>query len=96
MELEEKINVMIDYNNGGEVELKSRDTNSIEWETTNNPNWNWGSFDYRIKEPKGKVTIEKWLCQNDRGAFISLKTSKIDDYLYCKQIKLIESYEVEL
>ena len=35
---------------------------------------NWDGFDYRIKEQKQKVTIEKWLCQRQDGNFIVIET----------------------
>ena len=60
--------------------------------------WDWNEFDYRIKEPKQKVTrvtIEKWLCRDYHGNFIVIETTGIDAYYY-EKIKLIESYEVEI
>ena len=57
--------------------------------------WNWDDLDYRIKEPKQKVTIEKWLCRDCHGNFIVIETTGIDEYYY-KKVKLIKSYEVEL
>lgn len=94
MELNEMIKVMQHYENGGEVELKSRNTNSIEWEVAYNPNWHWGSFDYRIKKPK--IIIEEWLCLNFHGDFVVMTTSNIDGYVYHKKVKLLKTYEVEL
>ena len=59
------------------------------------PNWNWDSFDYRIKKPK--VTIEKWLMQStiDKEYRI-FETSLVDTVVNFKKVKLIKSYEVEL
>lgn len=92
MELKEMIKVMQHYADGGEVEVYKND----RWTIGVNPIWDWDNFDYRIKEPKQKVTIEKWLCRNNQGEFIAIETSNIDLYEYHKKIKLIESYEVEL
>ena len=94
MELCEMIKVMENFDNGGEVEIKSK--NSNDWYGLITPSWNWFEYDYRIEEPNQKVTIEKWLCQNDKGTFITIETSNIDEYVYYKKVKLIESYEVEL
>lgn len=92
MELKEMIKVMQHYENGGEVEVYKND----RWTIGVNPIWDWDNFDYRIKEPKQKVTIEKWLCRNNQGEFIAIETSNINVYEYHKKVKLLESYEVEL
>ena len=94
MELKEMIKVMQHYENGGEVEYAK--IGSDDWELASHPCWNWSKYKYRIKEPKQKVTIEKWLCQNNQEEFIAIETSNIDGYGYLKKVKLIESYEVEL
>ena len=92
-DLKEQIEIMTHYLNGGEAECVEKGNDN--WEIVTNPLWNWDDFEYRIKEPKQKVTIEKWLCQNNQGDFIVFETTDIDAYYY-KKIKLIESYEVEL
>ena len=93
MELKEMIKVMQHYENGGKVEYTTKNGNC--WTKITSPSWDWVDFDYRIKEPKQKVTIEKWLCQDYHGNFIVIETTGIDEYYY-KKVKLIESYEVEL
>ena len=94
MELCEMIKVMQHFDDGGEIEFKKIDEDDTEWLSAD-PTWNWYSFDYRIKEEKEKVTIEKWLCQDYHGNFIVIETTGIDAYYY-KKVKLIKSYEVEL
>ena len=96
MELSEMIKVMQHYLNGGAVQRCNFGSHNYSDITTEGYLFNFCDYKYQIKEPKEKVTIEKWLCQDDKGTFISLETSRIDDYLYCKKVKLIESYEVEL
>ena len=91
MELCEMIKVMTHYLNGGEVEYT--ETGFNKWRIASDPSWNWYDYNYRIKGQK--VTIEKWLCENNKGDFIVFETMNIDEYYY-KKIKLIESYEVEL
>lgn len=105
--IEEQIKVMQHYANGGEVEfLHYTDIGKCNWLTKqdkNNP-FNWELKDYRIKEEEKKtVTIEKWLCEYDKCEM--LKGSKrftIIEKVFpfeiggMKQIKLIETYEVEL
>lgn len=100
--LEEKIEVMTHYLNGGKVEVAS--TLFWDWASTNTPIWDWNNFTYRkLKEPN-KVTIEKWLLRyND--IVVIVETDNIDkwirDTIYgtnqkIEKLKLIESYEVEI
>ena len=93
MKLSEMIKVMQHYDNGGEVEVYKND----RWTIGVNPIWDWDIFDYRIKEQKQKVTIEKWLMQDtiDKEYRI-IETSFADKYVYYKKVKLIESYEINL
>ncbi len=97
MKLKEMIKVMEHYDNGGDVEFKRTIENDTKWEKLlPDPVWNWERIDYRIKEQKQKVKIEKWLCQDNQGNYIIVETSNIDGYRYLEKVKLIESYEVEL
>ena len=98
MKLSEMIKVMEHYDNGGEVEFKQNREDDTKWRLAC-PNWNWDSFDYRIKKPK--VTIEKWLIKDvDSGEHFIIGTSDIEinlkNFPEWKKVKLIESYEVEL
>ena len=93
MELKEMIKVMQHYENGGDVEVYKTD----RWVIGVNPIWDWDTFEYRIKEEKQKVTIEKWLCTDKQGGLVVIETTNIEEYTYItKKLKLIESYEVEL
>ena len=96
MKLKEMIKVMEHYENGGVVEFKRTYEDDIKWEKLlPDPVWNWERNDYRIKETKQKVTIEKWLCLNlNKGYFI--REAEPKHLLYDNKVKLIESYEVEL
>ncbi len=97
MELSEMIKVMQHYADGGEVECSTKGKGL--WNTLSNSThyWNWQTMDYRIKETKQKVTIEKWLMQDiiDKEYRV-IETSLVDGFANFKKIKLIESYEVEL
>ena len=99
MELKEMIKVMQHYEDGGDIEFSDDNFETVLGESKKEDEedlcWNWDEFDYRIKEPKQKVTIEKWLCRDYNGNFIVIETTGIDEYYY-KKIKLIKSYEVEL
>ena len=99
MELKEMIKVMQHYDNGGEIEFSKDEFKTIIGEANKEDDgklcWDWNKFAYRIKEPKQKVTIEKWLCRDYHGNFIVIETTGIDEYYY-KKVKLIKSYEVEL
>ena len=88
--IEEQIKVMQHYANGGKVENKR---NGI-WYNCEYPVWNWNT-DYRIKEEKKTITIEKWLCTNDFGDYFIVKLGK-NNIGTLSKIKLLESYEVEL
>ena len=88
------IKVMQHYENGGEVECA--DVGFDKWETVSNPLWNWPDYNYRIKEQKQKVTIEKWLFRDKQGDFLVIEISNADNYKQYEKVKLIESYEVEL
>ena len=92
-DLKEQIEIMTHYLNGGEIECVEKGNDNCEIVTK--PLWNWDEFDYRIKEPKQKLTIEKWLCRDYHEKFIVIETTDIDEYYY-KKVKFIESYEVEL
>ena len=101
--LKEMIEVMEHYDNGGEVEFITKEYNiGTRWETVTLPSWDWSYFDYRIKQLKHlkqKVTIEKWLIEENDIKFV-VETSDIDSWLKsfptAQKLKLIESYEVEI
>ena len=94
-DLKEQIEIMTHYLNGGEIECVEKGNDN--WEIVIKPLWNFDEFDYRIKEPKEKVTIEKWLCSDKQGGLVVIETTNIEEYTYItKKVKLIESYEVEL
>ena len=95
MELKEMIKVMQHYENGGEVECT--DVGGEWWRVLDDPQWNWDGYDYRIKEQKQKVTIEKWLIKDvNSSEYLIMESSDIETYKHYEKIKLIESYEVEL
>ena len=96
-DLKEQIEIMTHYLNGGDVEFNPRSSDSTLWIKTSFPNWNWVDFNFRIKEPEEKITIEKWLMQStiDKEYRI-IETSLVDTVVNFKKVKLIESYEVEL
>ena len=99
-DLKEQIEIMTHYLNGGEVECVEKLNDN--WEIVTKPLWNFDDFEYRIKEPKPKVTIEKWLCEyvgceelkGSKRFFIIEKVVPFE--LAGKKLKLIETYEVEL
>lgn len=95
MELKEMIKVMQHFENGGEIEFICKEDGD-EWEDEKYPDWDWNDFDYRIKEQKQKVTIEKWLCKDRKDNYVVIETSKIEQYVMFEKIKLLETYEVEI
>ena len=94
-DLKEQIEIMTHYLNGGEIECVEK--GNFNWEIVTKPLWNFDDFEYRIKEPKRKVTIEKWLMQStiDKEYRI-IETSLVDKVVNFKKVKLIKSYEIEL
>ena len=97
--IQEQIEVMQHFANGGEVEVCNVIFNS-KWEDRKEPQWDWSCFDYRIKEQKKTITIEKWLLENDDEAIIIIEVNnrRIDTWTNVgwKKLKLLETYEVEL
>ena len=93
--IKEMREIMEHYEKGGEVESKRKFEDDAKWGPSN-PIWNWDDFDYRIKDQKQKVTIEKWLCRDKDGNFIVIEISPIDEFEHCEKVKLLESYEIEL
>ena len=100
--IKEMIEVMEHYKNGGEVEYVERDY--VNWERVIKPIWDWDTFDYRVKEVKETIVIEKWLLEdtsiNTKGIKVVIETSDINSWLSyyptAQKVKLIESYEVEI
>ena len=94
-DLKEQIEIMTHYLNGGEVEVKSKQLCS--WEESLFPDWDWLKNEYRIKEQKQKVTIEKWLIKDvNSSEYFIMESSAIEKYKHYEEVKLIESYEIEL
>ena len=87
--IQEQIEVMQHYANGGGVEIFSNNN----WVDAISPGWNWNHCDYRIKEQKKTVIIEKWLCKDGDTSYYIVETSDISGY---EKVKLLNTYEVEL
>ena len=97
MELKEMIKVMMHYENGGVIQRCNFGSHNYSDITTEGYLFNFCDYKYRIKEPKEKVTIEKWLCSDKQGGLVVIETTNIEEYTYItKKLKLIKSYEVEL
>ena len=95
--IKEMIEIMEWFEEGGTIEYVGRGYDN--WEIDYDPLWNWDDFDYRIIYPKQKVTIEKWLIEENDIKFV-VETSDVDFLLKsfptAKKLKLIKSYEVEI
>ena len=95
------IKVMQHYEDGGEIEFSNDNFETVHGEFNKEDDGglclNWDEFDYRIKEQKRKVTIEKWLMQDTIDKeYRVIETSLVDSFINFKKVKLIESYEIEL
>ena len=95
MELKEMIKVMQHFEDGGEIKCVEKGNDN--WEIVTKPLWNWDDYNYRIKESKQKVTIEKWLMQStiDKEYRI-IETSLVDKVVNFKKVKFIKSYKIEI
>ena len=94
-DLKEQIEIMTHYLNGGEVECVEKGNDN--WEIVTKPLWNFDDFEYRIKEPKPKVTIERWLLKDvNSGEHFIMESSDVDKHKHYEKAKLIKSYEIEL
>ena len=51
---QDMIDVIQAYKDGKQIEFKSREPNSKNWETTNCPSWSFTTTMYRIKQKKEK------------------------------------------
>ena len=98
MEISEKIKVMQHYADGGKVEYSEKKGGVNHWTTVTSPSWDWAYFEYRIKEQKQKITIEKWLMRGDTGCCFVLEgdSSYFESYQNITKVKLLDTYEVEL
>ena len=90
--IEEQIAVMQHFANGGKVEVF--DSGYESWEELENTDFNWGYRDYRIKEKKQTVTIEKWLIKVDNDYKVIEANSGW--FNFGEKIKLLDSYEVDI
>lgn len=96
--IQEQIQIMTHFLNGGEIETTALD--SIYWVEVKFPQWDWSNQDYRIKEQKKTITIEKWLMKaGDKQSFFIVQGDKsyLENYhSQVEKVKLLETYEVEL
>lgn len=97
--IQEQIEVMQHFVNGGKIETKA--FHNSDWIGVDFPKWDWSIQDYRIKEQKKNITIEKWLLKTySESRYDIAETSNITDYVMgCigwEKVKLLETYEVEL
>ena len=99
MTLREKIEVMEAFERGEKIEVSY--VNKEKWSDIYTPEWSWGAYNYRIKQPKQTVTIEKWLFEDRFGIKFVQDIEKDCVLCYCHEfqatkVKLLDTYEVEL
>ena len=96
MTLREKIEVMEAFERGEEIEVSY--INKEKWSDISNPDWSWGAYNYRIKQPKQTVTIEKWLTLGTESEYriFEVDNIKVMERNGWIKVKLLETYEVEL
>lgn len=89
--IKEMIEVMEAYAKGAIIEYN--DSNCPFWEAVTYPSWDWSRYDYRVKEVKETIVIEKWLIALD-DIKVVIEASDIDAWLKpfstAQKIKLIE------
>lgn len=94
--IQEQIEVMQHFANGGEVEHLLNDGT---WRIITAPTWDWWKCTYRIKEQKKTFTIEKWLVTTDFSYNFTVETDDIERLCTREElikIKLLDSYEVQI
>ena len=89
----EMIEVMEHFDKGGEVERVEKGYD--DWVIADNPRWNWFDYEYRIKQQKQTITMEKWLMKRSDEYYV-LTTNKISNYSLSTPVKLLETYEIEI
>ena len=103
--IQEQIEIMKHYEKfNDEVEqlyVSSSSAVSEKWKLKSSFPFDWYNYDYRIKEQKKTITIEKWLLKTySEARYDIVETSNITDYVMScigwKKVKLLETYEVEL
>ena len=82
--LEQQIEIMQHFANGGSIEIYKDD----KWSDITNSdfkNWNFATFNFRIKKQKETITIEKWLILlPDEDEYKAIETSNIKSYTHSK------------
>ena len=97
MTLREKIQCMQAFERGEYVEVRTDKTKSGTWSVAVDPLWDWNNNDYRIKPKQKKVVVEKWLCEYC-GGYVVVEGNDLNfmrNEMF-KQVKLLDTYEVEL
>lgn len=96
--IQEKIEVMQHYANGGVIDIKN--ILDEEWNACVCPRWNWGDYDYRIVKQKKTILIEKWLYKHkNTGHFTTKEGCKnwLEDLdVNWIKVKILDFDEVEL
>ena len=85
------------FERGEEIEFIN--ASEEDWSRSTVPVWNWERNEYRIKPKTKQVVVEKWLCKSAwdnyfiiEGEKAFFKTGGYDR----QQVKLLDTYEVEL
>ena len=95
--IEEQKEIMFHHLNGGEIEFLSG-LSGWRPQSKEDLDFEWERFDYRIKEKKPLVTIEKWLYK-DGDSYFTLEGDIGYHQGYAKsynQVRLLDSYEVQI
>ena len=66
---QEMIDVIQAYKDGKQIEFKSREPNSKNWETTNCPSWSFTTTMYRIKQKKEKELYQYLIHDQETNAY---------------------------
>lgn len=94
--IQEQIEVMQHFAKGEKVEY----FDGTRWDKKITDVFDWKNIDYRIKEPKKTITIEKWLMKaGDKKSFFVTDGDKSyfeNYYTSNEKVKLLETYKVEL
>jgi len=95
--IQEQIEVMQHFANGGKIETKA--FHNSDWIGVDFPKWDWSIQDYRIKEQKETITIEKWVLKHNEDLTIIEGTNiRLSTWINLGwiKVKLLDSYEVQV
>ena len=89
----EQIEIMQYFADDDDGIIERTELGKDNWRICNSEIFNWEIYDYRKKEQKKTITIERWLCKDGEDSYYIRECSHIEGY---EKVKRLGYYEVEL